>query len=446
MEPKNLYSLMICWGMKYMHFALFWGMFLFAACQQDRQSTSPPTIELLSALGAFDVQIPDTVSFQVRIRSDQVLNRAVLRVQRQDGVALLPPIVRFLSNQDTTLAWTLALTDSMLPSGQFQLVLQAFSGDQTRSLFIPLLIRPVPRPFKGVVWFTRSGTLAAVQRCDSQGIMAPLESHLAFDLIQATSAPGLREVWLRGRTSATLWRFHLDSSLTRPVYNTAFDPGQSPFTFLSSSNQGIYASRGLGDILRFSHSGALGGQFLIPADFVPVFNRREQEQLLVELRARPPSSIRRIRIYHADFQGILREFTVGGNILGAARIANDAWVLLIEQQNTGIGRIWRYQLTSQQLQEESPSNIEHRFKAIVPGRDGYWLAGVSGIWNFQPALDVQNGAWQRRFQDEVSDLHFDAQFSRLVGWNGTSGYIWNPDVGGRIECQLPDSIRFACPY
>jgi hypothetical protein len=132
--------------------------------------------------------------------------------------------------------------------------------------------------------------------------------------------------------------------------------------------------------------------------------------------------------------------------LGAARIANDAWVLLIEQQNSGIGRLWRYQLSSQQLQEESPNNIEHRFKAIVPGRDGYWLAGVSGIWNFQPALDVQNGAWQRRFQDEVSDLHFDEQFSRLVGWNGTSGYIWNPDVGGRIECQLPDSIRFACPY
>jgi hypothetical protein len=142
----------------------------------------------------------------------------------------------------------------------------------------------------------------------------------------------------------------------------------------------------------------------------------------------------------------LREFSVSGNVLGAARIATDAWVLLIEQQNTGWGRLWRYQLSSQQLQEESPNNIDHQFRAIVAGRDGYWLAGSTGIWKFQPATFVQNGMWQKRFPDVVSDLYFDDYFNRLLGWNGSIGFIWNPDFGGRIECQLSDSIRFACPY
>jgi hypothetical protein len=265
-------------------------------------------------------------------------------------------------------------------------------------------------------------------------------------MIQGAFVSGIRKVWLRGLSSSVLWIYHLDSLLFRQVYSTASDPGQSPFTFLSSSDQGTYVSRGIGDVLRFTNQGAVGGQFPIPIDYLPVFTCRQQEHLFIELRFRPPSSIRRVRIYHADFQGLLREFSVSGNVLGAARIATDAWVLLIEQQNTGWGRLWRYQLSSQQLQEESPNNIDHQFRAIVAGRDGYWLAGSTGIWKFQPATFVQNGMWQKRFPDVVSDLYFDDYFNRLLGWNGSIGFIWNPDFGGRIECQLSDSIRFACPY
>ena len=425
---------------------LLLGVFGMSACDGERQHTTPPSIELLSAATSFDVQIPDSVLLRVRIRSDQPIERAILRVQKADGVALQPPIVRWLSNRDTILEWSVLLVDSMLPSGQFQLVIQAISGHETGSLFIPLQLRAVPQSFRGVVWFTQSGLSTNVYRCDAQGIMAPRESHLVLDLAQGAAVSSARKVWLRGHTSWVLWSYHLDSLMFHSVYNTLADPGQSPYTFLSNGDQGFYASRGLGDVLRFSSSGALGGQFAVPFDFVPVFTNREQEHILVELRARPPSSIRRVRIYQADFQGLLREFNVGGNILGAARIASDAWVMLIEHQNSGWGRLWRYHLSTQQLQEESPNNIDHQFKAIVAGHEGYWLAGSSGIWNFQPSLNVQNGLWQQRFPEAVDNLSFDGRFGRLIGWKGTLGYIWNPDTGDRIACQLPDSVRFSCPY
>jgi len=416
------------------------------ACKPDDSDGVPPTIELDSGGLRFDIQVPDTLKVRVRIRSQQTLDRALLRVQRSDGVALLPPQVRTLWGRDTLIEWEVMLTDSLLPSGQFQLVFQAVSGDQTGSLFLPLRLWAVPRRFMGVVWFIQEALQSSVYRSDSLGGLIPRESSVSLDLIQCASWPGSGRVWLRGQTSPVLWGYQLDFFSFNSIYSTPSDPGQSPYTYMSGFDNGVYVSRGLGDVLRFSQLGAPGGQFSIPPDFVPVFTSRQQEHLLVELRARPPSSLRRVRIYHADFQGLLREFMVSGNVLGAARVASDAWILLVEQQNTGLGRVWRYNLSTQQLLEESPGTVDHQFRTMVPGVDGYWLGGTTGVWYFRPSSGVQTGLWQRRFSDMVTDLFFDPRMNRLIGWRGTNGLIWNPDSGGRIECQLPDSIRFACPY
>jgi len=440
----------VVWS-RLIHLWLLSGLFccsqlLLTGCKPEQPLTALPSIELLSAATAFDVQVPDTLWVSVRIRSERALSRAVLRVQRTDGVALLPPQARELLGQDTILVWEIALSDSLLPSGQFQLVFQAVSQGQTASLFVPLRLNAVVRPFLGVMWFAQSGAQSAVYRCDTMGVLAPRVSELGLDLVQGITHPAYRKVWLRGQTSPVLWIYHLDSLLFGPVYSTPSDPGQSPYTFLSSSDQGIYVSRGIGDVLCFLHAGATGGQFSIPSDFVPVFTCRQQEHLLVELRARPPSSIRRIRIYHADFQGLIREFTVAGHVLGAARMASGDWLLLIEQNLSGMGRLWRYSLSNQQLLEESPNAPDFLFRSLLSGRDGFWLGGVSGVWNFRPAAGSQSGVWQRRFPDEISGLYFDERANRLIGWNAEVGFIWNPNTGGRIECQLPDSIRFACPY
>lgn len=425
---------------------LFFGMHAFFACEPDVQWPVLPTIELLSASHGLDVQIPDTVSVRVRIRCDQALNRAILRVQRVDGIALLAPQVRALSGHDTILDWLIALTDSMLPSGQFQIVLQAVSGDQTVSFYLPLQLRAIPRNFKGVVWFTQVGGQTAIYRCDSMGLLAPREPLLNLDLVQGTSFAGSRKVWLRGRTSSVLWSCPLDSLVSVPIYSTASQPGFPLFTYLSSGEQSVYVSRGVGDVLCFSPLGVMGGQFSISSDFIPVFTCRQQEHLLIELRARPPFSIARARIYHADFQGLIREFAVPGNILGASRMSSDVWLLLIQQNNAAYGRLWRYSMSTQQLQEESPQSMDHRFVTMTKGRGGYWMGGNTGIWYFRPSSFAQNGIWQLRYPEVVTDLYYHDDLNRLVGWNHTLGYSWEPDRGGRIECQLPDSIRFAHPY
>jgi len=420
-------------------------LFGLMACQPEREPPRPPTVELDSGAGSYALQVPDTLRLGVRIHSVEPLEGVVLRIQRMDGVALQPPQYRPLSGHVAVTEWVVPLVDPSLPSGQFQVVVQATAGGQTGSLFLPLQLTARPRRFGGVLWFLELSTQTAVYRSDSLGMLLGREALLGYRPSQCVAWPGTNWIWLRGATTPILWRYRSDSSTFSALFTTLVDAGQAPFTHLAAYGPDVYASRGMGDVIRITAQGIPAGHFPVPSDFLPVFSCRQGEQLLVELRARPPASLRRVRIYHADYQGLLREFSVSGNLLGAARISADEWLLLVELPGQGIGRLWRYSMASQQLLEESPQVAAHSFRVLVAGRGDWWLGGDGGVWNWRPGASVQTGVFQQTHTAPVSGLFFDSTVNRLVGWHGRAGWEYEPQAGSRSDFTLPDSIRFALP-
>jgi hypothetical protein len=332
------------------------------------------------------------------------------------------------------------ITDSQLDDGAYFLALSLNTARESGNKFVPVQLTGIPRTATGAVFLASAGNQTRIYQTDSNGMQPQLRASLPFALKDAVYDPSSACVWLTGMGNSSLYRYRLADFQTSSVFSSLPAPGFETYRSMHLGPQWLYLGRGQGNVVAIDATANQKWLYNLTEGFVPGYLQHLQQYFLVEMQPIDPTGVKRVQLIEPDRQGLIRELAVNGPLLGAARLANNEVLLLVEE--AGQGKLYRFTPSSSRFESETGSDTRN-FRSILTLPTGdLVLRSNNSLWRYQPGPNVRTGHFSQLATENFESVSHDPLLNRLLAiQQNQASYIAIPS-GSKQSIFLPEPIKF----
>ncbi|MDP2188138.1 MAG: hypothetical protein Q8J69_05595 [Sphingobacteriaceae bacterium] len=419
--------------------SLFCCCVLLLSCKKESAQAPIPEITILQAPSSLSIQVPDTVRLTLDLRGEEELVSLKVNLLNQALVPVTESQVYGISGKSQRLEIVYPINDPQLDDGAYFLALSLNTARESGNKFVPVQLTGIPRTATGAVFLASVGNQTRIYQTDSSGLQPQLRASLPFALKDAVYDPSSACVWLTGMGNSSLYRYRLADFQTSPVFSSLPAPGFETYRSMHLGPQWLYLGRGQGNVVAIDAAATQKWLYNLPEGYVPGMIQHLQQYFLVEMQPIDPTAVRRMQLIEPDRQGLIRELAMNGPLLGAARLANNEVLLLVEE--AGQGKLYRYTPSNSRFESETgPDTRNFRSILTLPSGD-LIIRSNSSLWRYQPGSNVRTGQFSQLANENFESVSHDPLLNRLLAiQQNQASYISLPS-GSNQSIFLPEAMK-----
>jgi hypothetical protein len=417
-------------------FSLFCCLSVLVACNKASQQAPIPVISILQAPSSLSVQVPDTVRLTLDLQGEEDLVSLKIDLLNQAQAPVNESKVYALSGKSQRVEMSYPITSANIDDGPYLLTLSLRTARETANRFIPVQLRGIPRMPTGAVFLASDANQTRIFQTDSNGAHPQWRANVPVALKEAVYDPAARCVWLLPAGGNSVYKYQMDGFQASAVFNSLPAPGFDTYTALHLGPQWLYLGRGQGNVVAIDAAGAQKWLYNLPEGHVPGLIRHLQQYFLIELQPIDAAGVRRIQLIEPDRQGLIREFSINGPLLGAALLPNQAVLLLVEE--AGSGHLYRFTVPNSRLESETGPDLND-YRSLLPLPNGeIVLTTPQSVLRYSPAAQVRTGQMQVLVNAVVIHLSHDPLLNRLLLLQGGQASYLSLTNGSQQSVTLPE--------
>ncbi len=250
-------------------------LFFFSVLSCKKDNDIYPEVQIKTPLSGGNYAFSDTLILRIEVlKSD---GRVSLNIM--DGDIVMPIANYLVYQQGSVREYELYFTDRYLTSGNYDIRVQAFNGENSTSDFLKISYTESALRQNGFIVLTQSGNMATIIHSDSSQAQRSFTltgdyPHLAFNSFQQTGAV---VPYLSGQLSGfSLKDFSVGYTAANPS-----NSGLPQYEHILSHDRLIYALESEGRIRAFNSDGSIARSYTIPAGHIPQRGMIAEDGLLV---------------------------------------------------------------------------------------------------------------------------------------------------------------------
>ncbi len=211
---------------------------LFFSCKKEEVDNQSPIISILKPMPNQNYTALDTILIQGIVTDNNGITTITISLRNSNNINVLNSISITSNTTSYNLNEQFLLNDLYLPSGEYNLKISAFDGDNQTDTYIPLTINEFPKTRTGFFVFSNSGSTTQITKLDN-GLNSINFASFAGDFLDGSVNSLNQQVYSCGSVSGNLIAFDVNTAIQSWVESNNAS-GFPYFTAISSYESEVY--------------------------------------------------------------------------------------------------------------------------------------------------------------------------------------------------------------
>lgn len=322
------------------------------SCKKEEVDDQSPIISILKPLPNQNYTALDTIPIQGIITDNNRITTITISLRNSNNINVLNSISITPNTTSYNLTEQFLLNDLYLPSGEYNLKISAFDGDNQTDSYIPLTINEFPKTRTGFFVFSNSGSTTQITKLDN-GLNSTPFTTLSGDFLDGGVNLKNQQVISCGNSSGNLVAFNVSSAAeTWSINNNA--SGFPFFTSFALQENDVFVGYYNSDIKRFNKD---GNQSLSAQAFVNSYVKQlfvHENSLLVTIQSEISGGTTRLVTYYLT-GSVKDNMLLNEDVIAMFSFSSNEVVVFTNA--SGNGKIKVYNISSNSTWQPFPLNV-----------------------------------------------------------------------------------------
>lgn len=309
----------------------------FYSCDKNND-TSAPQINIASPLENQLFQVGDTVQLIAGICDDSKLNHVSFRIVNSDFVSATPAITIYPDNNCTEINHGIAISDMMLESGTYYVMVTAFDGTNTTNGYRKIGINAVDKRLSYILVLTKNDDQVTVHKIDSLNAVSEVKT-IFSDYCGSAVSNDARQFYIGGRFTSGVSVFSLDNWQPQWQVPVVVNPPFPYFEAIDVHNMQLFVSFREGRFAIYDHAGNIIASRLVengefPKAFLPF------KDYLITFETSPDGMQKHLLAYFVPSMAVYKKIFVNYDILKIFPCNAEECLLFCNSGNLGVVKLF----------------------------------------------------------------------------------------------------------
>ncbi|HEY0977482.1 MAG TPA: Ig-like domain-containing protein [Flavobacteriales bacterium] len=395
---------------------------LFGACRKEAPDTAP-VVRIIHPVEGSTLSVPDTFDVTLDVEDDIRVERVSVTLVDVDGVVMAPGVGMGVDAPTAQVTLRLPITDELLESGAYRLLVTASDGSGTARVYLPVQITAAPLRLRSIYVVSGDPTATVLQRIDSTGQLNTV-NNWAMDLGGAAVDAPSATVFVAGGITGPLMGLAMDGQTLRWQQPGLGTPGLPYFTSVDRAQDGrLYVGRSDGYLRAFRPSDG-SGLFTAPLNGIRTVHSIRMGGLVVSaVRATVPPE-RRIILHQSSSGTAVETQPLDKDPIALFQRSGDELLIfgnigsqgVLEARNLSTGAQWE------------PRTWSAAITCVARVDAETWLVGLADgtleryTWTGSSSLPIGSGA-------PLVDMAYDGAHGTVITASDASVQVIDPGTG-----------------
>lgn len=387
-----------------------------------------PKVEITSPNTGASYQFNDTIHLVAKVQDAN----GSYSVNLLDGNTLIPLSGRITYSYANDLEYDVFLKNKYLASGTYDLLLEAYNGENKGSDFIQINYKELMLKIRGVVALSHKGNNATLLKYDSLGSLSQLDLNGDYQYLAVNSKNGFFAT--AGPETGVLKGYDFTSFDQQFQVSTSGIGGTQKYEALLNRQEGIFALQSNGMIKGYNVKGQVVQTLNLGSDYIPKIAAYGEPGLIVEAQVKG-TNLYDLLLLNGD-GSIFKKYNLPAPLNDIAYTGNSIYTLMYTKNGDLV--VENYDYTVNGTYKVFTLQNQTGQKLLSISDTEVLLAGSEGIQLFNPQKVFLPSLL---YNFAASDLALDREHHQVYYATGLSVVAAVPGDQPQLVFSANDSIR-----